>query len=413
MNRSPRSWMLTIWLVGLLIVGALVPGSSAAQEATPDASPEPPAFVLEPSEQDGPYFDITQEPGTTQELTVTLGNAGEEPVTALTYAADAYTLVNGGFGVRTADDEATGPTTWIDYPTETLDLEPGDRLERTFTVSVPADTPSGQYLAGLAIQTAESIAVADSEMFRQIIKKSIAVFITVPGPESPELAIGAAHINQSEISNSLVLEIQNPGNVYLNPAGTVTVTTEAGDPVLTAPVEMDAVYAGDTTTLEIYIPTQLLPDTYLVSTALTDEDTGASAEVVDLPVTVEATTEATPEADPLTMDPIALEPLTDPGTEALQAVVVSVTVNNPAEAIPGARLTLHVSRDGEPVEDYPLGSSLALPPGETEIQQRYIPLAGWEPGEYTFAFTLEAVDPGTGQVTVLATHEAEETIEVP
>lgn len=74
---------------------------------------------------------------------------------------------------------------------------------------------------------------------------------------------------------------------------------------------------------------------------------------------------------------------------------------------------MHVSRDGELVEDYPLNSSLVVQAGATEIQQRYIPLGSWEPGEYTFALTLEAVDPASGQVTVLATHDVEETITVP
>jgi hypothetical protein len=135
--------------------------------------------------------------------------------------------------------------------------------------------------------------------------------------------------------------------------------------------------------------------------------------VADLPVTVEVAAEATPVVEPVTMDPVTLEPLTDASSGALQAVAVSVTVNNPGEAIPGARLTLQVSRDGEPVEDYPLGSSIALPTGATAIQQRYIPLDGWKPGTYSFALTLEAVDATTGQATVLTTLSVEATIEAP
>src|SRR5690606_5431453 len=130
--------------------------------------------------------------------------AGNEPVSTITYVADAYTLVNGGFGVEGPDDEISEPATWITYSTETLDLAPGEGLERTFTVSIPEGTAPGQYIAGLSIQTAESIAVGGSEMLRQIIKKSIAIFITVPGPETPELAIGDIQINQADTSTTLV-----------------------------------------------------------------------------------------------------------------------------------------------------------------------------------------------------------------
>ena len=413
MITSPRR-VVSSWLAMLVLGLAIMPVQLAAQDATPTAAPEPPAFLLEPVDQDGPYFTVTQEPGTTQQLTVALGNAATAPVTALTYVADAYTLVNGGFGVETADDPVSEPASWIDYPTETLDLEPGETLERAFTVAVPPGTAPGQYIAGLVIQTAESMAVGESGMLRQIIKKSVAVFITVPGPETPELAIGETSVTQTATSNRLVVEVQNPGNVFLNPAGTVTMTTEDGEPVLTAPINMGPVYAGDTTTLELSIPTILEPGTYSVSVSVEDEETGVNAEVLDVPITVdEPPAAATPLAEPVSIASATIEPLIGADTDELQAVNISVTLENPGAVIPSAELTLHVSRGGEPVEDYALNSSLVLPTGTTEIQQRYIPLSGWQPGTYSFELTLEATDPGTGQATVLATQTVKETIAVP
>jgi hypothetical protein len=392
----------------------LIPAHLTAQDATPAAAPDPPAFLLEPVDHDGAYFTITQDPGTSQEFTVALGNGGTAPVTARTYVADAYTLANGGFGVETADDPTSEPATWIDYPTETLDLATGERIERAFTVTIPENTAPGQYIAGLAIETAEPIAVGENEAFRQIIKKAIAVFITVPGPETPELAIGEASVRQTATSNNLVIEVRNPGNIFLNPSGTVTMTTEDGEPVLTAPITMGSVYAGMNTTLELSIPTILEAGTYTVSVALEDEETGVSAEVTDVPVTVaEPPAAATPLAEPVTIESVALDPLTDPDTDELQAVNVGVTLENPGATIPSAQLTLHVTRNGELVEDYPLNSSLVVQAGNTEIAQRYVPLGSWEPGTYSFALILEAVDPNSGQVTVLATQSVEETIEAP
>ncbi|HWV23804.1 MAG TPA: DUF916 domain-containing protein [Thermomicrobiales bacterium] len=414
---NSRRHVLLIWFVTVLFALSLVPSPSLAQESTPEstpAAPEPPSFLIAPvgDDQDGSYFTVTMEPGSTQELTVALGSGGDEPVTALAYAADAYTLVNGGFGVRTADDEQTGPTTWIDFPTETLDLNPGDRVERTFTVSVPKDTPPGQYLSALAIQTADSIAVGDSTMFRQIIKKSIAVFIIVPGPETPALEIGEASVKQTETSNSLVVELSNPGNVFLNPEGTVTMTTADGKPVLTSPIAMGPVYAGMGTTLELYIPTMLAPGDYTVSVSLRDEKRDVSEEAESLPVTVTQLASATPAVQPVTFTTAEVDPITS-GSGELQAVNVLVTLDNPEATIPNAKLTLHVMRNGELVEDYPLNSALVVQQGTTDIQQRYIPLGSWDPGDYTFSLTLEAVDPGTGQLTVLATQDIDATITVP
>lgn len=413
MTTSYRQRLCT-WITLLLFAVALMPASSMAQDSTPDAAPEPPAFLLEPVGQDGTYFTITQDPGTMQEFTVAFGNGGTSPVTALTYVADAYTLVNGGFGVKTADDPVTEPTTWIDYPTETRELAPGERVERTFTISVPEGTAPGQYIAAISIQTAESIAVGESDMLRQIIKKSIAVFITVPGPETPALEIGEARVTQTDTSNNLVIDIRNPGDVFLNPSGTVTMTTAAGDPVLTSPIDMGPVYAGTDTTLELAIPTMLPSGAYAVAVSLEDEKTGVGAEEPALSVTVaEPPAAATPAAEPVIFQAVTLDPMTDPGTDALQAVNISVTLDNPGAAIPSARLTLHVTRDGELVEDYPLNSSLVVQADTTEIQQRYVPLGSWQAGTYEFGLTLEAVDPNTGQVTVLATLAVEDTIVVP
>ena len=76
-------------------------------------------------------------------------------------------------------------------------------------------------------------------------------------------------------------------------------------------------------------------------------------------------------------------------------------------------MTLHVERDGEFVEDLPLGSSLVVASGTTEIAQRYVPLGRWEPGSYTFSTTLEATDLTSGQVTLLDTADAAAPVVVP
>src|SRR4051794_15927659 len=187
---------LMILPLTLLVALALVSGSVAAfAQSTPEPTTptkSAPEFVLEPVGQSGPYFMANADADTTTELTVALGNAGKEPVSARTFAADVYTLVNGGFGVGEDDDPVTGPTTWLDYPDDSLELVPNQRIERTFTVTIPADTAPGQYITGIVLQTAEPISVGDSAMLRQTIAKAIAVLITVPGPITPRFTIGSA-----------------------------------------------------------------------------------------------------------------------------------------------------------------------------------------------------------------------------
>lgn len=403
-QRVPRGLLFLLVLLSL----TLLPLPTHAADDTPAGVP---SFVVEPVGQPGSYITLTINPGVTVSATVALGNAGTEAVNARTYAADVYTIANGGFGLTTADAPVTGTARWLDYTTEEIDLAPLTKIERTFHVSVPEKTKPGQYIAGIALETAEPIAVGGSDMLKQTIVKAIAVFITVPGPVEPKLEIGEATIKQSGSGQTLVVAIKNPGNVLLKPAGTLELTAAGGTVILTTPVQMGSVYARTDTTLEVAIPTVLDPGTYGLHLDLRDEATGAAAQVRDLAVPVKAPSTETPDA-PVTIASFALTPVSDQATGNLQIVNVEVTIANTGAPVANARLTLHVERDGQVVEDFPLNASLAIPTGSTPLTQRYAPIGGWSAGVYTFSVTLEAIDPSTGQVTLLATANAPDTVTV-
>lgn len=405
-----RSGIRSCWIF-ILVVG-LVPVSALAQ-GTPESADETPSFLLEPVAQDNPYMALTMEPGTQQEVSVRLGIGSNATVSARTYAADAYTLVNGGFGVETEEDEVSAPTTWLDYSTSALELEPNQVVERQFTVGVPPETAPGEYITGIVVQTAEPIAVGESTMLRQTIRKAIAVVITVPGPVTPGLSIGTASLKQSPVANSVLIEIENTGNVLLKPTGTVTVTGPDGEPVGTSPVVMGSVYAGMATILELPVPIILAPGLYAVEVSLADRETGVTAEAAALSLAVAESAAATPAIAGLMVDAVTVAPVTDAASGSLQLVDITVGLSNPGGPVPSARLTLHVERDGELVEDYVLSPSLAVPAGVTTIQQRYVPASGWEPGDYTFAVTLELIDLNSGQATTVMTVDAAPSVTVP
>jgi hypothetical protein len=90
-----------------------------------------------------------------------------------------------------------------------------------------------------------------------------------------------------------------------------------------------------------------------------------------------------------------------------------IGIDNQALPVSNARLTLHVSKDGQPVEDFVLGSSLSFPGGKAEVRQRYLPMTGWTSGVWSFSVTLDVVDPVRGGVTELAMLESPTTVTVP
>ena len=258
----------TAVLVIVMIVAAGLPLISTAMaqdgetgtppvQSTPDSGP---LFVIHPAGgNDGEYFSLEAEPGSSHQLAVVLGNADDEPLDLLTYVNDVVPMVNGGFAVAEESVPPSGTATWIDFSAEALNFGPGEGVERTFSVSVPPDAAPGQYIAGIVLQTLDPIEVEGSAMFQQIIRKTIAVFITVPGPTSSSFELGEPVIEQAGESHILMVPVSNTGNVLVRPAGEALLKDGSGTAVMTAPVAMGSVYAGIATSLALPLQADLPP----------------------------------------------------------------------------------------------------------------------------------------------------------
>jgi len=236
---------------------------------------------IKPIGESGSYFSLTMQPGESRELAVQLGNYGTDPVRARTFAADAYSLVNGGFGVRLDGEPSTGTTGWVTYPATDMDLAPGSGVEQTFTVAVPADAQPGEYLTSLVVQNAEATAAdpvgAEGGVnFKQVVRQAIAVSIDLPGPRLPALQIGAISVRTVADRSSIAVAVDNTGNVKLKPSGEFVLWDAAGTEITRFPVVMDSVYAHTDTYAEVPFAERLLAGEYIADLSLTDAS-GVSA----------------------------------------------------------------------------------------------------------------------------------------
>lgn len=246
---------------------------------------------ITPVDYQGSYFDITMIPGEVRELKVEIANHGASQISARTYAADAYTIINGGFGARLDGEPATGTTSWLSYLAKTEDIAPGTGLIRSFTVTVPADALPGEYITSLAVQNAVPTSTGGTGVvMNQVQRKVIAVAITVPGERTPSVTIGAVGHSYLATKSIVSASVVNTGNVRLKPAGELVVKEEGGAEVIRTNLTMDSFYAGDTTDLEAPFDKALLPGDYLVSLAL-DYD-GGTVKVTDMPLNVPEPTKA-------------------------------------------------------------------------------------------------------------------------
>lgn len=385
--------------------GATPTPQAHSVEATPDAL-EAPRFGIHPvGNHEHPWFDIMVDPGNTVHLTAVISNSGTVPATLRTFATNALNAPNGGFAAGAFEDAPTGPTLWVDYPTETFELAPEEHQEIDFTVSVPPGTQPGEYVAALVVQTDESLIIPGTDALRQIIRSTISVEITVPGEMTSGFELGEPVVTPAGAQWIVDVPIVNTGTARVRPQGELVVTTPAGEEVSSTGVEMGSVYGGNTTTVRVTLPKQLPLGDYLVSLSLTDEATGASDSIENATVTL-----AEPEAEEtevFTVDDVSIAPNGDP----VQYADVAATITNNGQAIPTANVTLNVQRDGEDVESYPLAENQALPTGSTDFSQRYIPVDGWQPGTWTFQLVISAVSGDTE--TILATIDVDDEIVVP
>src|SRR5690554_1629135 len=207
-------------------------------------------------------------------------------------------MTNGGFAVAGPEVPPTGTASWIDYPSKVYTFAPEEGIERTFTVTIPDDAEPGQYIAGLSLQTAEPLEVEGSTFFSQIIRKTIAVFIIVPGEQTPSYDLGEPEAVPGARRTQIVVPVTNTGNVLVKPRGELTLTNEAGERVLTAPIAMGSVYAGTTAPLSVSVPSSVPVGDYSLSIELTDEETGTTASIAEATISI---TEAQEETVQFTM----------------------------------------------------------------------------------------------------------------
>lgn len=265
------------WSQRILAASALVSASWLAAPGMAAGSDPTPRLGLTPVGGGGAHFELTLHPAEALQLQVEAANFGADETVARTYAADVYSIVNGGFGAELFGQDASGTASWLAYPTSQLSLGPGEATIVTFRITVPAGTKAGQYIAALVIENAEPVRGSGPVALNLVNRNAIAVAIDVPGPRDPALAIGGVAHKSVLGSSLLIFDVSNPGNTHLRPTGAFRLLDSGGSQVRAGAVAMDAVYAGTRTRLEAPLLDPLPPGDYCAELTLTDLVTGASA----------------------------------------------------------------------------------------------------------------------------------------
>jgi hypothetical protein len=402
----------TYLLASILTIGFSVTTVSSSaqtphsQDSSLDAQAYPEFHIVAIGDYPEGYFrDIPAERGAEIDLSVSIENSGQVAVDLKTYKVNALSTVNGGFTAGAEEDSPKGVTAWMDYPTESFTLLPGEQRVKQFTVSIPRDAESGQYVSGIMVEAVDELAIPGSDQLRQKLGYVISLSVVIPGDIAGNFELGDPTVSAVENMRIIEIPIQNTGNYLVRPAGTFEIRDEAGQVVHVADLELGSIYGGLSTIILESIPPQMPPGSYLLSLSLKDGSEGAEARLQDWPIIV-----------PDTIDPTGLSVLSGyiaANADPIAFAKVDISLNNGGQQIPASNVMLEVIRDGELVEEYPLATNQVLLTGENQFTERYIPAEMWESGTYTFNLIVSAVDPNGGQETILLDEELDATIGVP
>jgi hypothetical protein len=244
-------------------------------------------LALAPVGQSGAYFDLTMHPGDSLDLEVDVANDGGAGVAARTYASDVFTITNGGYGGRLRNEQQTGTTTWVEYPTKVLFLDSGVHVRRPLTVTVPLDTGPGEYIASLVLENDAAVSGHGDVAFDQFVRQAIAVVIRVPGDPSPALELGAATYKVVGSRSIVSIAVDNTGNVRLKPTVDFVLRDAADTEVSRKAFQMDTFFAHTDTHVEVTLEAPLVPGSYWVRLSLDDVASGALATDGAIPFVVE------------------------------------------------------------------------------------------------------------------------------
>lgn len=269
-----------------IALAALTPSTAMASPRSAREDAAPVTIGLRPVGQTHSFFDLTMSPGETRSLSVDLVNPSAEPVTAQTFAADAITLGNGGFGAKALGSAPTGATTWISYPASTVPLAQNGTTARSLRVTVPKNAVAGEYVSSLVVQDDKGTTEAQTPGLHQNIRTAIAVSIRVPGDLQPQLTVGTASYALNGTRSTIAVALSNDGNARIAPVAKIVVRGDGRKVAWRGVVTMDSFYASTATTLETTLLHPLSPGDYTVSLALTDAAAGLTPVSISLPLSV-------------------------------------------------------------------------------------------------------------------------------
>ncbi|MFY1703983.1 WxL protein peptidoglycan domain-containing protein [Micromonospora sp. WMMA1923] len=247
---APPAAALTTVAPEVAALAAPSPGPGGTGTPAPTAAAGVTRWAVQPSSAKGPtgrnYFIYDLAPGSTVDDHVGVSNLSDRPLTFEVYGTDAYTTTDGAFALLPADQPATGVGSWVSFDRRRWTIDPGERADIPFTLTVPANATPGDHAGGVIGALAQTRTTADGQ--RVLVDQRLAarVYLRVTGEVRPAVTIEQVTVAYDNPVNpvgggELVISyrLRNSGNVRTAGTGAVTVAGPLGwELARTSPVDL-------------------------------------------------------------------------------------------------------------------------------------------------------------------------------
>ena len=222
------------------------------------------------------YFKPTVAPGGTFVDFVAVTNTSDAPLDLLVSGVDGLTGATSGAVYANRQDPARKAGAWIRPAVARFTIAAHSERDVGFTVRVPAGTPPGDHLAGIAFENAHPQASSGNFAVTEVIRAVIGVQVRVPGPARFRVHVDGVQIHAAPGlgTASVVVTLGNDGGLLGKPSLSVTVNGLHGYHRAVVH-QLDTVLPGDTIPFPLPWPDTLGTGDYSVIASV--EGLGQSA----------------------------------------------------------------------------------------------------------------------------------------
>lgn len=179
-------------------------------------------------------YSYTLNPGGHLNDGVVVVNHGRTPLNVAVYAADAFTNGRGQLDLVTKAQTSTGVGAWVHTDRPHLTIPPGETVEVPFTVTLPENVASGEYVGGIVTSLAQ-VNEGNTTTTNVDRRVGIKILLRVGGELKPALSMEDLHVRYSGTPNpfgkgdaTVTYTIHNTGNAILGARQTVAISGPFG-----------------------------------------------------------------------------------------------------------------------------------------------------------------------------------------